>query len=89
MTGSLILAGAGVRIGWQAELLVPTRILVIAGHDRPRTAKDGDPRLTFLGADWPVEDTGPHNDDSGRKKHALNDFVLGRGGGPFIAPRRR
>jgi hypothetical protein len=58
--------------------------VVIAGHDRPCTTMDGDPRLTFLAADWPVEDTGPHNDDSGRKKHALNDFVLDRGGGLFM-----
>jgi len=58
--------------------------VVIAGHDRPCTALDGDPRLTFLAADWPVHDTGPHNDDSGRKKHALNDFVQDRGGGLFM-----
>jgi len=58
--------------------------VVIAGHDRPRTTMDGDPRLAFVGADWPVEHTGPHNDDSGRKKHALNDFVLDRGGGLFM-----
>lgn len=55
--------------------------IVIAGHDRPHTAMDGDPRLTFLAANWPVQDTGPHNDDSGRKKHAINDFVLANGGG--------
>ncbi|WP_375464102.1 hypothetical protein [uncultured Methylobacterium sp.] len=55
--------------------------VILAGHDRPRTVMDGDPRLTFLEADWPVADTGPHNDDSGRKKHALNDRVLTRGGG--------
>lgn len=55
--------------------------VIIAGHDRPRTTMDGDPRLTFLAADWPVQDTGRHNDDSGRKKHAINDFVLASGGG--------
>lgn len=55
--------------------------VVIAGHDRPRTVIDGDPRLVFLPAGWPVRDTGPHNDDSGRKKHAINDFVLAGGGG--------
>ena len=55
--------------------------VVLMGHDRPRTAMDGDPRLTYVAADWPVRDTGPHNDDSGRKKHAINDLVLARGGG--------
>ncbi len=55
--------------------------VVVMGHDRPRTAMDGDGRYTFLSAGWPVRDTGPHNDDSGRKKHALNDVVMGRGGG--------
>src|SRR3954468_15242270 len=54
--------------------------VIIAGHDRPRTSMDGDPRLTFLPMEWPVQQTGPHNDDSGRKKHALNDYVLSRGG---------
>ncbi len=45
---------------------------------------DGDPRLSILPADWPVRETGPHNDDSGRKKHALNDHVLAQGGGLFM-----
>ncbi|WP_336488763.1 glycosyltransferase family A protein [Methylobacterium nigriterrae] len=58
--------------------------VVIACHDRPRTAMDGDPRLSILPADWPVRETGPHNDDSGRKKHALNDHVLAQGGGLFM-----
>ena len=53
---------------------------VIAGHDRPRTLLR-DPRFVFLQADWPVDEPGPHNADSGRKKHAINDFVLARGGG--------
>ena len=59
------------------------RVLVI-GHDRPRTDMDGDARLSFLPADWPVQATGPNNDDSGRKKHALNDYVLAQGGGLFM-----
>lgn len=55
--------------------------VVIMGHDRPRTVMDDDPRLSFVPADWPPGDTGPHNDDSGRKKHAINDLVMARGGG--------
>jgi len=55
--------------------------VIIAGHDRPRTTMDGDPRLTFLAANWPVRDTDRYNDDSGRKKHAINDFVLASGSG--------
>ena len=58
--------------------------VIIAGHDRPRTVLDDDPRLGFLQADWPVQETGPNNDDSGRKKHALNDHVLAQGGGLFM-----
>jgi hypothetical protein len=55
--------------------------VIIAGHDRPRTNMDSDPRLSFLPADWLVQETGPNNDDSGRKKHAINDYVLAQGGG--------
>ena len=58
--------------------------VILAGHDRPRTIMDGDARLRFLQADWPVSETGPHNDDSGRKKHAINDLVLSEGGGLFM-----
>jgi hypothetical protein len=58
--------------------------VLIHGHDRPRTLMDRDPRMTFIEARWPVQDTGPHNDDSGRKKHALNDLVLEQGGGLFM-----
>ncbi len=58
--------------------------VVLMGHDRPRTVMDRDPRLTVLTADWPARPTGPHNDDSGRKKHAINDLVLARGGGLFM-----
>lgn len=58
--------------------------VIIAGHDHPPTIMDGNPRLSFLPADWPVRETGPNNDDSGRKKHALNDFVLRQGGGLFM-----
>lgn len=54
--------------------------VVIAGHDRPRTIPSG-PRFTFFEVDWPVQEPGPHNADSGRKKHAISDFVLERGGG--------
>jgi hypothetical protein len=54
--------------------------VVIAGHDRPGIIPD-DPRFTFLEADWPAQDPEPRNLDRGRKKHAINDFVLARGGG--------
>ena len=54
--------------------------IVIAGHDRPRTGVR-DPRLSFLEVDWPVQEPGPDNADSGRKKRALEDFVLAQGGG--------
>lgn len=54
--------------------------VVIAGHDRPRIIPD-DRRFTFVEVDWPVQEPGPHNADSGRKKHAINDLVLARGGG--------
>ena len=58
----------------------PDFSVVIAGHDRPRTATD-DARVTFVEVDWPAHDPGPHNADSGRKKHAISEFVLERGGG--------
>ena len=53
--------------------------VLIAGHERPRLPAD--PRVEFLAVPWPVEPTGPHNDDSGRKKHWLCERVLERGGG--------
>jgi len=53
---------------------------IIVGHERPRAAL-GDPRIRFVEADWPAEDPGPHNADSGRKKHAINELVLNEGGG--------
>jgi hypothetical protein len=58
----------------------PDFCVVIAGHDRPRIIPD-DRRFTFVEVDWPVQEPGPHNADSGRKKHAINDLVLARGGG--------
>jgi hypothetical protein len=54
--------------------------VVIAGHDRPRGLPD-DPRVGFLAADWPAGGQRSDNLDSGRKKHAINDVVLRRGGG--------
>ena len=54
--------------------------VLLACHDRPRLRWD-DPRVELVEAGWPVEPPDPHNDDSGRKKHALNDLVLARGGG--------
>jgi hypothetical protein len=53
--------------------------VLIAGHDRP--ALPADPRITFVPAPWPAEPPGPHNDDSGRKKHFLSGRVLELGGG--------
>ena len=58
----------------------PNFSVVIAGHDRPRTTL-ADPRVTFLEVDWPAEEPGPDNADSGRKKHAISELVLARGGG--------
>jgi hypothetical protein len=58
----------------------PTFRILIAGHDRPRMRLH-DPRLTFLSVDWPVQPPEPCNADSGRKKRAIEDFVLAKGGG--------
>lgn len=57
--------------------------VLIAVHDRPDLTIQ-DPRIAFVDVDWPVEPPGPHNDDSGRKKHLLNDRVLAQGGGLFM-----
>ncbi|MBV9814997.1 MAG: glycosyltransferase [Alphaproteobacteria bacterium] len=54
--------------------------IVIAGHDRPDLPLD-DARTTFIRADWPAEAVSADNLDSGRKKHAINELVLARGGG--------
>lgn len=54
--------------------------IVIAGHDRPDLAID-DARTSFIAADWPAEAVRSDNRDSGRKKHAINELVLERGGG--------
>ena len=53
---------------------------LIAVHERPRLAV-ADDRVAFVEVDWPVAPPGPHNDDSGRKKHLLSDIVRDRGGG--------
>ena len=53
---------------------------LLAVHDRPRIAVP-DPRVELVAVDWPVTPPGPHNDDSGRKKHRLSDIVRDRGGG--------
>lgn len=53
---------------------------LIAVHDRPRLAV-ADARIGFVDVDWPVSPPGPHNDDSGRKKHLLSDMLRDRGGG--------
>src|SRR6266571_3107223 len=54
--------------------------IVIAGHDRPHVPLD-DTRTTFIAADWPAEAVRADNLDSGRKKCAINELVLERGGG--------
>lgn len=54
--------------------------IVIAGHDCPAAAR-GDPRVTFLRADWPAAPVRADNLDSGRKKHLINSHVMERGGG--------
>ena len=54
--------------------------VVIAQHDRPRLSLR-DPRLTFLDVDYPAQEPGPNNADSGRKKRLIEDFVLADGGG--------
>ena len=56
---------------------------LIAVHDRPRLSVD-DERVSFVEIGWSVEPPGPHNDDSGRKKHLLGDLVRDRGGGHFM-----
>ncbi len=53
---------------------------LIAVHDRPVLAVPDD-RVGFVDVAWPVVPPGPHNDDSGRKKHLLSDLVRDRGGG--------
>ncbi len=58
----------------EAELRV-----MVCGHDRPALPRD--PRVEWLQADWPVAPPGPHNDDSGRKKHRLVEHALAAGGG--------
>jgi Putative rhamnosyl transferase len=54
--------------------------IVIAGHDRPEIPLDN-LRTTFIAADWPAAAVRADNLDSGRKKHAINELVLARGGG--------
>jgi hypothetical protein len=54
--------------------------IVIAGHDRPRLGLCH-PCVTFLGVDWPVQESEPCNADSGRKKRVIEDFVLAHEGG--------
>ncbi len=51
--------------------------ILVAGHDRPRTAVAHE----FLGATWPAESVRADNLDSGRKKHAISQHVLETGGG--------
>jgi Putative rhamnosyl transferase len=54
--------------------------VVLVGHERPRVLPH-DARFTFLQADWPAQPPGPDNEDSGRKKSVIGEFVLAQGGG--------
>lgn len=53
--------------------------VVIAGHDRP-TASAG-AAFDFIEATWTAAPVRSDNLDSGRKKHAISQDVLARGGG--------
>ncbi len=69
----------GLTLASLAAQTAPDFRVLIAGHERPRLPSDR--RVEFLSVSWPVQPTGPHNDDSGRKKHWLAERVLERGGG--------
>ena len=56
---------------------------LVAVHERPRLSV-ADRRIEFVDVAWPVAPPGPHNDDSGRKKHLLSDIARDRGGGHFM-----
>ncbi|MBB2969891.1 hypothetical protein [Mesorhizobium sp. RMAD-H1] len=58
--------------------------LILAGHDVPacwHQLTGGDPRFSFLQADWPLEKPSPANDDSGCKKWRIKEAVWREGGG--------
>jgi hypothetical protein len=57
--------------------------VLLAAHDVPAPwrAVEGDPRFTFLGADWKPEPPTPANDDGGRKKWLVKQGVRAAGGG--------
>jgi hypothetical protein len=58
--------------------------VVLAAHERPQAWLDltaGDGRFTFVPADWEPEPPTPANDDGGRKKSLLTNYVNERGGG--------
>ena len=54
--------------------------VVLVGHERPDSLPH-DARFTFLQADWPVQPPGRDNEDSGRKKYLISEFVLAQGCG--------
>jgi hypothetical protein len=54
--------------------------IIIAGHDKPALPTLG-LDIHFLQADWPAQAVRTDNQDSGRKKYAINAHVLNRGGG--------
>lgn len=57
--------------------------VLLAAHDPPDpwTSLAGDPRFTFLQADWPPEQPTVANDDGGRKKWLIKQRVRDEGGG--------
>ena len=54
--------------------------VIVAGHDRPERLPE-DSRVEFLQASWPAGPQRSDNLDKGRKVLAINDVVMGRGGG--------
>ena len=73
----LVQALLGLTLRSLAAQAGPAVRIVVAGHDRPRTAVAHE----FLFATWPSESVRADNLDSGRKKHAISQHVLATGGG--------
>ena len=57
--------------------------ILLAAHEAPAPwiAQAGDPRLTFLAADWPPAPPTAANDDGGMKKWRIKQHVRAAGGG--------
>ncbi len=52
--------------------------VLLAGHDLPEPARG---RVQFIKADWPADAPDAANNDAGRKKKAIEEAVMARGGG--------